>query len=636
MKRIENNMARPLSDVEKQAIGVHFEETCAAFKHSKCPCCRRVAIGLKIGSAGKCNRCVSFQDVNYYVIKKALPIWFDQDGEPQYHVPKELTGLSLAEMMLIQRASPFVPLRYIKNGVFGISGHVCTFEQDIKGWVDTLPRHKTDVTMISVLKTVQTEIGNDAATQTTAYKVNKEKIEVALVWLKLHNILYGSITIDMSALNWITEKEGSLESLLIEPEEDIETQHDNLLDNNTDLGPIPVSGLHENFNGENIRDFGYIDESGQGNVPPEDQQITCELQEAVRTAKQKEKICVRWPTRDLKPLSEFGPAKIFAMAYPWLFPGGIGDVRDYPGSPKEWGEHMLLYEDGRFTKDKFFTFFAMNYVARNRNNSSGGWFVKEFNKGGPANLSELKQTISDGDTRFVNSLTYYSKCVKGSTAYWHQKRSELYTWINHHVEMGDGPPTMFITLSCGEYYWPDVIALLKERMEMAGDDSSECFQGSSKLSSILNDYAIVVQEYFQARVEAWFATVGKHILKIKHSWCRYEFAPGRGQIHAHILAIPFDHDIYKLCHADLQEENGEEKRAERLGQWAKDTMGMTACVEPGFDTIQANPEFSPTARRMTDINTTESDFLEDRQELMKFCQVHICSGFCMRAKNGKK
>ena len=99
-----------------------------------------------------------------------------------------------------------------------------------------------------------------------------------------------------------------------------------------------------------------------------------------------------------------------------------------------------------------------------------------MNQGGPETIKELQQCFDGCDTKFVNSLTYYSKCVKASTSYWQQKRSELYAWINHHVEMGHGAPSMFITLSCAEHYWPDLMELLQDRMAMAGDDPSTCYQ----------------------------------------------------------------------------------------------------------------------------------------------------------------
>ena len=54
---------------------------------------------------------------------------------------------------------------------------------------------------------------------------------------------------------------------------------------------------------------------------------------------------------------------------------------------------------------------------------------------------------------------------------------------------------------------------------------------------IVNDYTLIVQEYFQQRVKIWLSTIGAKIYHIKYYWLRYKFAPSRGQIHAHIMAI---------------------------------------------------------------------------------------------------
>jgi hypothetical protein len=35
-----------------------------------------------------------------------------------------------------------------------------------------------------------------------------------------------------------------------------------------------------------------------------------------------------FPKRDIKPIPEHGETKIFCYAFPWLFPGGFGDIQD--------------------------------------------------------------------------------------------------------------------------------------------------------------------------------------------------------------------------------------------------------------------------------------------------------------------
>ena len=276
----------------------------------------------------------------------------------------------------------------------------------------------------------------------------------------------------------------------------------------------------------------------------------------------------------------------------------------------------------------------MNYIVRKRNSSSGMWFVDKFNSDCPETLEDLQEKIRSGDTTFINSLTYWNKRVKGSTAYWYQKRSELYTWINHHVEMGNGAPLFFITLSCAEHYWPDIIALIKERLSIAGEDSSMCYVGSPKLAQYLNDYTIVVQEYFQKRVVTWLETVGKDVFGIEHYWVRYEFAPGRGQIHAHLVAIPKSPTLHQLSYELQKNRDNSECRADVIGNWAADQFGLTASVGDGFDEIQVNAENSPIRIRLSDVQL--DDIEADKQNLMKYVQCHECSKFCLRdPKNSK-
>ena len=99
------------------------------------------------------------------------------------------------------------------------------------------------------------------------------------------------------------------------------------------------------------------------------------------------------------------------------------------------------------------------------------------------------------------------------------------------VSIETGPPTLFITLSCAEYYWPDIFCLFKERFDFPGvrNPLGPAYEdGRINTVTNVNNYTIVVQKYFQRRVQNWLDTVGKDIFKITHHWCRFEFAPIRG------------------------------------------------------------------------------------------------------------
>ena len=138
MKSLLSNASIALSTNEKLKVGVEFKQKCALIEHGFCTCCQRIRLNIEIASRSICSDCTKYEITDHFEQKKWLPIWY-VNGVPQFHVPIEHPCLLLAEKMLIQLASPFIPLRHIKNGVFGLSGHVCCFEQDVEGFVNSLP-----------------------------------------------------------------------------------------------------------------------------------------------------------------------------------------------------------------------------------------------------------------------------------------------------------------------------------------------------------------------------------------------------------------------------------------------------------------------------------------------------------------
>lgn len=80
---------------------------------------------------------------------------------------------------------------------------------------------------------------------------------------------------------------------------------------------------------------------------------------------------LKWPNIDnTSPISEYDcNEKIFASAFPWLFPSGLGDYMNLRNKEQkitadDWAKRLILYEDARFAKDKMFCFFVLNYCTR--------------------------------------------------------------------------------------------------------------------------------------------------------------------------------------------------------------------------------------------------------------------------------
>ncbi len=140
----------------------------------------------------------------------------------------------------------------------------------------------------------------------------------------------------------------------------------------------------------------------------------------------------------------------------------------------------------------------------------------------------------------------------------------------------------------------------------------------------MNDLSIVVQEYFQIRVETFLKIVGKKIFGIDHYWIRYEFAPSRGQIHAHLLAICSQCKLLTEYFALKEDKTAQ---AKYVAEWAKGTFGLTAEInkeEKEWPIHPCSVRFQDTLNKENDINT-----------LLSCLQMHKCNAYCISDRGNK-
>ena len=97
-----------------------------------------------------------------------------------------------------------------------------------------------------------------------------------------------------------------------------------------------------------------------------------------------------------------------------------------------------------------------------------GFIPENLGQNGVRDIEELKDRMQKNDCKWISKLLYFSSSIKGSGPYWRSNRYKIKTWINYHVSEGHGPPNLFITLSCAEYYWKDIARLLKQRFDFPG------------------------------------------------------------------------------------------------------------------------------------------------------------------------
>ena len=655
-----------------------FEFRMLNLKHSVCSNCFETRIDMKTTiKTSICTRCQRKSERDAYNSENImLPTWIDDNGQIQHHIPPELENLTVAEVLLIQRVAPLVPLVHIRNGTLGLRGHVCSFMQEVNDVATRLPRLPTEVKAVKMIRSFKDKDGID---QVKVFIVNKYRVIRALNWLIKYHRDYqqafetGELTIDESTMDWMNgEEEAELPSITLAKSDSTSSEEANIGVSKTQVADPDEQNDEYETSG--------ISCSGNAALSSDasDAALTTLKEEAT---KENVKIpALDWPQQSTEAISEYDcSVRIFVNAFPHLFPGGIADIRE--GDRKvnvatsKWAKHMLLYVDGRFVRDHVFCFFAHNYSLRQRNIEAGSYFVNTLINDPPRSLEDLQASLRRGDSSFVNKMVYYVKRIRGSDAYWRYKRAELYNWIHYHIGEGHGAPNGFFTLSCAEYFWPDMIRLLEDRIWIAegrhrnGPGAKTDRHGNiidlsndrKARNKAINDYSVVVQEFFIRRTEDYLNTVGRDVLGIKHYWCRFEFAKGRGQIHAHILVI-LAKDSQNRIQEQVNAANGNrEKEAKLVAEWAKKQFGMTAeytepsasvdndrcvfsqswtCHELGiFPLIESLsfPHLCSVDRAASSIRLADvRDYRRDEANLCDECMMHTCSSYCMRHPKGKK
>ena len=289
------------------------------------------------------------------------------------------------EKLLIQQVSPFVPLQHLQNGSYGAKGHVCSFPQDISNICTKLPRLPSNVNTISIVKSF---VDKEGEGQKISFKIRRQKVLEVLRWLKKYNLEYNSIEIMDDNLSWMKGNEDYLPNVAAE-QIYVSEPRQNMASN-------IQKEAYESQTPTDPAVYGYIScPPNHNTLQKKDDHITAALQQSVRKANKNTSI--DFPFRSEIPVNEYDTTlKLFCKAFPWLYPGGVGDFNDYSEQNEDidcWMERLLYYYDGRFARDKMWCFFALNYAMRLKNATAGSYFVKQFYKDCPKTLPELQDRI---------------------------------------------------------------------------------------------------------------------------------------------------------------------------------------------------------------------------------------------------
>ena len=239
----------------------------------------------------------------------------------------------------------------------------------------------------------------------------------------------------------------------------------------------------------------------------------------------------------------------------------------------------------------------------------------------------------------IRKLLRYTKNVTGTNAYWNDIKGKLKATINQV-----GAPTIFWTLSCAEFHWPEFHSLFSD------DEVSE--PETLRMNIINNPH--LLDWFFTIRVEKFV----KHWLYEKMGaswhWYRFEYALKRGSIHCHGLAkLKDDPGLCNLNQVAINGHNAQERlvssnefelehfddlnRAVHEGKLSEDEIcnyvDSIVTAENPSSAQQGEwvkPDVHPCKKKFENLADSELD--KDYADLVNSVQRHtVCnSAYCLR------
>ena len=306
------------------------------------------------------------------------------------------------------------------------------------------------------------------------------------------------------------------------------------------------------------------------------------------------------------PLSEWEKKCVFRMAFPSLFPCGLGDFfnpRTHEITFKDWISHVLRYKDGRFARHPRFRYVAFNMWMRLESKKSASYLCKQLN-GQPVTLDMLQEQAREGSGSLSNQISRMGQKLRGTRPYWLQKGQDL-----EAMALNLDTPHLFFTLSAADLQWHDL------RQQMPGSEQlSELSEQEQlrKAAHDLTDNPHIAACYLVQRVKLFFECVVKKVFHVKDYWYRYEWQDrGSGHVHG-----------FLWLEGPPPPRTTTEEECEAVAMYWSDWV---TAINPHQTLLQAgrNPASMPFAERSNTLyHLTES--------LNRFQRHTKCTSYCQR------
>lgn len=240
------------------------------------------------------------------------------------------------------------------------------------------------------------------------------------------------------------------------------------------------------------------------------------------------------------------------LAFPVLFPKGRFDYtasRDIKLSPVKYFNTRLLHYSKRLASNPAYLFFAQFIIEKKKVSDSINIALKKVH-GEPVTASQVRSNTRVLQNLMSQDQAYlFLRQIPGSPPYWPKFKYEVVAVVKQL-----GIPTWFMTLSCADLRWPELLQIISRSSSTNMTDEEVNALSYDEKCRLINFNPVIVAKHFQYRVETLFTEVllsnANPIGKILYYALRIEFQM-RGSPHLH--ALIWTSDCPKLTHDTKKE-----------------------------------------------------------------------------------
>jgi len=512
-------------------------------------------------------------------------------------LPTFLPELTQVEEMIIARSHIQMLVYRYRGHQYHYSGHCVSFMQNTVKTVDVLPNLPSELDIV-VLRPSDRVIDLDPRYLRqfrSDFRVRKGHVMTWLWFLKAHHPDYQYATISTDRIDALPA-DGDVNSSFIAIIDDLDVDMEPLQPTPPDADQHP---------------------------PPDSQSMVPNLNVATtevdltyqEIARQRPALpSVPAPSVQRTPLDEAsGKDRIFAMAFPTLYPTGQADV-NVPRLRKvdlnDYARHMMCYHDGRFGRHPRWRFFVFNLQMRRKASSSGRFYVSKASGLKDLSRDELAEALLTDET-LLPQIVRQGSGLSGTRPFWRNKSDSL------QAQARFLSPTMspvFVTFSAADMQWHDLHRHFPRFAAVAGADDRT--RRAFIWDGVQNNPHIVAH-YLVIRLRAFTEHVSRPLSGFTDSWDRFEWQ-ARGTGHSH--------GLFWIPTAPPLDQDTEESRAAFARYWG----ALITAWNP--DSLRLPDARNPASLDPADVANTADQFAAflNRLQMHSTCRAPSC----LRVKNG--